>query len=87
MDVQMILLDIPQGAITIASAVLVAFVGALITLAALIFRMLVSIRERLTGLETLVPANDARQMKTTNARMEILWEQYLYEWTRRGIRC
>ena len=75
----MILLDIPQGVITLASAIMVVVVGGLITVAALIFRMLFSIRERLSAQETLVPSSDAQQMKTTNARMEILWEQYLYE--------
>ena len=43
--------------------------------------MLFSIRERLKALETQVTPNDADRMKTTNARMEILWEWYI-QWTR-----
>ncbi len=70
----MVLLDIPQGAITIASAVLVAFAGALVTLAIFGFRLLYSIQGRLKALETQVSPNDAERMKTTNARMDILWE-------------
>ena len=76
----MILLDIPQGAITIASAVLIAFAGALVTLAIFGFRLLYSMQGRLKALETLVTPNDAERMKTTNARMEILWEQYRIEY-------
>ena len=60
----MILLDIPQGAITIASAILVVVAGALVTFAAFLFRQLFSIRDRL---------------KTVETKSEILWEQYLYE--------
>lgn len=84
----MILLDIPQGAITIASAILVALVGGLIALAVAIFRLLYTIQGRLTALESLVPPKDAQQIRITNARMEILWEQYLYEGVRnvrRGV--
>jgi hypothetical protein len=74
MEFTIIILDIPQGAVTIASAIIVVFAGALVTFLAFIFRMLFSIRDRLKAVEILVPPNDARQMKTTNARMEILWE-------------
>ena len=76
MEFQLVLLDIPQGVVTIVSAVLVVFVGALITLAAFIFRMLFSIRERLTAVEAQVTPNDAERMKANNARMEILWDWY-----------
>ncbi len=72
----MMLLDIPQGAITIASAVLVAFAGALVTLAIFGFRLLYSIQGRLKALETLVSPNDAERMKITNARMEVVWEEF-----------
>ena len=74
MEFTIIILDIPQGAVTIASAIIAVFAGALVTFLAFIFRMLFSIRDRLKAVEILVPPNDARQMKTTNARMEILWE-------------
>ena len=75
----MILLDIPQGAITIASAILVVLVGALLTLAIWIFRLLYSIQGRLTVLETKLEPIDPDKVMTTNARMEILWEQYRIE--------
>ena len=52
----MILLDIPQGAITIAAAILVAFAGAILTLALWAFRLLYSIQGRLTVLETRMGA-------------------------------
>ena len=77
----MILLDIPQGAITIAAAILVAFAGAILTLAIWVFRLLYSIQGRLKAVETLVTPNDAERMKTTNARMEIVWEWYI-QWAR-----
>ena len=38
-DFALVLLDIPQGAITVASAILVVFVGALLTLTIWIFRL------------------------------------------------
>lgn len=75
----MILLDIPQGAITIASAILVVVGGALVTFAVFLIRELFSVKERLKGVETQVTPNDAERMKTTNIRVEILWDQYLYE--------
>ena len=59
MEVQMILLDIPQGAITIAAAILVAFVGAILTLGIWVFRLLYSIQGRLTALESSVNALQA----------------------------
>ena len=77
----MILLDIPQGAITIASAILVVVGGALVTFAVFLIRELFSVKERLKGMETLVTPNDAEQMKTANIRVEILWEEHL-----RGVR-
>jgi hypothetical protein len=79
MEFTIIILDIPQGAVTIASAIIVVFAGSLVTLAAFVFRMLFSIRERLKGLETTLEPFDAQQLATTNARMEILWEQYRFE--------
>ncbi len=77
----MILLDIPQGAITIASAILVVAGGALVTFAVFLIRELFSVKERLKGLETLVTPHDVDRMKTTNARMEIVWEWYI-QWAR-----
>ena len=77
----MILLDIPQGAITIASAILVVVGGALVTFAVFLIRELFSVKERLKGVETLVTPNDAERMKTTNARMEIVWDWYI-QWAR-----
>ena len=70
----MILLDIPQGAITIASAILVIIAGGTLTLAIWVFRLLYTNQGRLKAVETLVTPNDAERMKTTNARMDILWE-------------
>ena len=75
----MILLDILQGAITIASAIMVAFAGALLTLALWAFRLLNSMQGRVTALETKLAPFDPERVATTNARMEILWEQYLFE--------
>lgn len=75
----MILLDIPQGAITIAAAILVAFTGAILTLAVWVFRLLYSIQGRLTTLENRLEPLEPDQVMTTNARMEILWEQYRIE--------
>ena len=75
----MILLDIPQGAITIASAILVVVGGALVTFAAFVFRQLFSIRDRLKAVETtpaLLEAGQVQQLPTTIARTEILWEMY-----------
>ena len=56
----MILLDIPQGIVNFASAVLAAIVLIVLTLATLGFRFLFSLQGRLTAQET---------------RMEILWEE------------
>ena len=60
----MILLDIPQGIVNFASAVLAAIVLVVLTLATLGFRFLFSLQGRLTAQET---------------RMEILWEEYKLE--------
>ena len=72
----MILLDIPQSAITIASAIMVALVGAILTLAVWIFRLLYSIQRRLTFLETKLGLVDIERVAETNARIGILWELY-----------
>ena len=65
-----ILLDIPQGVVTFGSAVMAALV--MLIGAAVGFAL--SIHGRVRTLETRVTPNDAERMKTTNARMEILWE-------------
>ena len=75
----MILLDIPQGASTIGAAILVAFAGAILTLSIWAFRLLYSIQGRLTALESKLGPIDSESVGTTNARMEILWEQYRIE--------
>ena len=72
----MILLDIPQGAITIASAILVAFVGAILTLALLVFRLLYSSQGRVTAVETKLGPFDERWLSTMVAKTEILWDWY-----------
>lgn len=72
----MILLNIPQGAITIASAILVAFAGAVLTLSIWAFRLLYSIQGRLTALETKLDDVDPERIKDTSVRMDILWELY-----------
>ena len=76
MEIQLILLDIPQGAITIASAILVVVGGALVTFAVFFIRELFSVKERLKGVETQVTPSDAERMKTANIRVEILWDLY-----------
>ena len=76
MEVQIILLDIPQGAVTIASAILVVFFGAVLTLGIWAFRLLYSIQGRLTAVETRLDDADLERVKDTNARMEILWDLY-----------
>ena len=76
----MILLDIPQGAITIASAILVVAGGALVTFAIFLVRQLFSIRDRLKTVETQATPDDVEQMKITNAKMEVLWEWHI-QWT------
>ena len=73
----MILLDIPQAAVTIGSAILVAVAGAFLTLAVWIFRLLYSMQGRLTTLETI----DPNRVRDTNARMVIVWEWYV-QWAR-----
>lgn len=60
----MILMDIPQGVVNFASAVLAAIALVVLTLATLGFRFLFSLQGRLTAQET---------------RMEILWEEYKLE--------
>ena len=72
----MILLDIPQGAVTIASAVLVLIGGGLITFAAFLFRQLFSIRDRLKAVEVTLEPFGWERLSTTVFRVEILWELY-----------
>ena len=75
----MILLDIPSGVVTFGAAILVALVGALLTLAIWMFRLLYSIQGRVTALETKLTPVEPEKVAATNARMEILWEQYRIE--------
>ena len=70
MDTLLILLDIPQGAITIASAILVAFVGAILTLAIWVFRLLYSIQGRLTALESSVNSLQAADLPSRVSALE-----------------
>ena len=70
MEAQMILLDIPQGTITIASAILVAFAGALLTLAIWAFRLLYSIQGRLTALESGVNGLQAADLPRRVSALE-----------------
>ncbi len=77
MDISLILLDIPQGVITFAAAILAALVTVLVAG----FGFMLSVHGRVKAVETLVTPNDAERMKTTNARMEILWDWYI-QWTR-----
>ena len=56
-----------------------AFAGAILTLSIWAFRLLYSIQGRLTALETKLGPIDPESVGTTNARMEILWEQYRVE--------
>ncbi len=83
MDTSIILLDIPQGVVTFGSAVLVALIAFIATLAVVLFRFAISVHGRLKALETvatnLVGASAPSRLATGEARMEILWEQYLYE--------
>ena len=75
----MILLDIPQGAITIGSAILVALVGAILTLAVWIFRLLYSIQGRLTAIETKLEPLDIQRVMSTDARVDIIWDEFKVE--------
>ena len=75
----MIILDIPQGAVTFASAVLAALVLVIVTFEVWVLRLLFSIQGRLTTLEPKMAPLDTEQVITTSARMEILWEQYRIE--------
>ncbi len=75
----MILLDIPQGAITIASAILVAFVGAILTLTIWAFRLLYSIQGRVTALESRLEPLDLQQLATTRVRTDIIWDEFKLE--------
>ena len=68
----MIILDIPQGVITFASA----FLASLAAVVVAAFGFMLSIHGRLKAAETRVTPNDAEQMRATNARMEILWELF-----------
>ncbi len=68
----MIFLDIPQGAIILASAIVVVFASTLVMLMFFLFRSLSSIREGVKGLETDIGRLDVQQVFETNARMEIL---------------
>lgn len=76
----MILLDIPQGAITIASAILVAFAGAILTLAIWVFRLLYSIQGRLSALESSVnglqAADFQRRVSALEPQMAIFWQAF-----------
>ena len=71
----MIILDIPQGVITFASA----FLAALSAIVVAAFGFIVSIHGRLKALETLLAPFDKNRLAATDARMEILWEEYKKE--------
>ena len=79
MDTLPILLDIPPGAVTFASAIFAALVLVIVTFGVWILRLLFSIQGRLTALETKMAPLDPDRVLETNARMEILWEQYRIE--------
>ena len=72
----MILLDIPQGAITIASAILVAFTGAILTLGIWAFRFLYAIQGRVAALETKLEPLEIERVASTNARVDIIWDEF-----------
>ena len=69
----MILLDIPQGVITFGSS----FLAAVVVIIVAAFGFALSLHGRVKAVETMVTPNDAERIKTTNARMEILWERHL----------
>ncbi len=75
----MILLDIPQGVVTFGSAILASIILALVSLTIALFRVAVSLYGRLRALETNVRFMDPPRVMETNARMEILWEEYKIE--------
>ena len=79
MDLTWVLLDIPQGAVTIGSAILVVLVGALLTLGIWIFRLLYSIQGRLTALETKLAQLDLAEMADSSARINLMWEEFKIE--------
>lgn len=76
LDITLVLLDIPQGAITVGSAILVAIVGAFLALGGWVLRLLFSIQGRLTVLETKLAPLEPEKVMETNARMAILWELF-----------
>ena len=76
MDVQPILLDIPSGAITFASAIFAALVLVIVTFGVWVLRFLFSIQGRLTALETKMAPLDPERVLETNARKEVLWELF-----------
>lgn len=73
----MILLDIPQGVITFGSS----FLAAIVVIIVAAFGFALSMHGRVKAVETLVTPSDAERMKTTNARMEVIWEWYI-QWAR-----
>lgn len=79
MEITLILLDIPPGVVTFASAILAAFVLVAVSFGVWILRLLFSIQGRLTALETKLAPLEPEKVMETNARMEILWEQYRIE--------
>lgn len=79
MEITLILLDIPPGVVTFASAILAAFVLVVVTFGVWVLRLLFSIQDRLTALETKLAPMEPGKVMETNARMEILWEQYRIE--------
>lgn len=77
MEITLILLDIPPGVVTFASAILAALVLVIVTFGVWVLRMLFSIRDRLTALETRLAPLEPEKVMETNARMAILWEHHL----------
>ena len=71
----MILLDIPQGVVTFASS----FLAAIVVILVAAFGFALSLHGRLKKMETVVEPLDPYRLATTDARMEILWEEYKFE--------
>ena len=76
MDSLLILLDIPSGVVTFASAIFAALVLVIVTFGVWILRLLFSIQGRLTVLETKMARLEPDRVMETNARMGVLWELF-----------
>ena len=80
MDTSLVLLDIPQGVVTFASAVLAAFVLVIVTLASFGFRLLYSIQGKLavvkTSMAILERQDIPRRVAALEPQVELIWPSF-----------